>query len=182
MVNHYKHGRCAGLPVCGLAEIPVKRSEPPFEVLVAEDNSADVMLVREAFKEHHLDCRVHVVRDGAAAIEFLRSLDQGPVRRLDLMLLDMHLPKHDGDEILASLRSTEHYAQTPVIVMTASDSPQDHEQARKHAARYYFRKPSSLAEFLSLGDVARNILTGAGEPVPGGPLSTIAEDEERVAP
>lgn len=159
----------------------MKRAEPPFEILVAEDNPADLMLVREAFKEHHLDCTVHVVRDGAAAIEFLRSLDQGPLRRLDLILLDMHLPKYDGDEILASLRSTEHYAQTPVIVMTASDSPQDHEQARKHAARYYFRKPSSLAEFLSLGAVAREILTGVGAPSPAGLLPT-GDDEERVAP
>lgn len=139
----------------------MKRLEPPFEVLVAEDNPADVRLVREAFQEHQLECTLHVVRDGALAIEYLRSLDQAPLRRrLDLMLLDMHLPKCDGEEILASLRSTEHYAHTPVIVMTASDAPRDHEQARKHAARYYFRKPCSLDEFLSLGAVARAILAG----------------------
>jgi two-component system, chemotaxis family, response regulator Rcp1 len=154
-------------------EIPVKRVEPPFEVLLAEDNPADVRLVREAFKEHQLDCTLHVVRDGALAIEFLRSLDRAPIRRrLDLMLLDMHLPKRDGEEILASLRSTEHYARTPVIVMTASDAPRDHEQARKHAAQHYFRKPSSLHEFLTLGAVARAILAGG----------RAEEAEERVAP
>lgn len=140
----------------------MKRVEVPFEVLLAEDNPADVMLVREAFKEHNLDCSLHVVRDGARAIEFLRNLDERPLRgRLDLLLLDLHLPKCDGEEILASLRSTEHYAATPVIVMTASDSPRDREQAEKQAARYYFRKPSSLDEFLKLGAVALDILAGA---------------------
>lgn len=129
------------------------------EILVAEDNIADVTLVREALKEHDVDCTLHVMKDGAQVIAFLDRLDANPkTARLDLMLLDMHLPRRDGDEILRRLRSTEHHAQTPVIVMTASDAPDDRETAAKHAALYYFRKPTSLTEYMELGAIVRTVL------------------------
>lgn len=128
-------------------------------ILIAEDNLADVSLVREALKEHQIDCVLHVVKDGAQVIEFLEKLDNHrKAARLDLVLLDMHLPKRDGSEILKALRSTENYAQTPVIIMTASDSPDDEERAEKHAAAHYFRKPASLDEFLQLGAIVRSVL------------------------
>jgi CheY-like chemotaxis protein len=131
-----------------------------FEILLAEDNSADVILVREAFAEHQLHCNLHVVKDGAEAIAFIESLDRDPKEpRLDLVLLDMHLPKRDGDEVLESVRSSAHYAQTPVIIMSGSDSPADREKAARYPALHYFRKPASLAEFLQLGAIARSILT-----------------------
>src|SRR5205807_6631689 len=102
----------------------VQRPMNNYNVLLAEDSAADITLVREALKEHQLDCTLHVIRDGAQAISFLDGLDRNPQEpSLDLVLLDMHLPKHDGAEILGRLRSTVHYSQTPVILMTASDSP-----------------------------------------------------------
>ena len=52
----------------------------------------------------------------------------------DLLLLDMHLPKYNGEEILKCLRSTERYAQIPVVVMTSSDAPADHDLGRKTRA------------------------------------------------
>jgi CheY-like chemotaxis protein len=70
----------------------------------------------------------------------------------------MHLPKHDGEDILRCLRSTERSARTPVVVMTSSDAPADHERAERHAALHYFRKPSDLEEFMSLGDIVRETL------------------------
>jgi DNA-binding response OmpR family regulator len=79
---------------------------------------------------------------------------------MDLLLLDMHLPKRGGEDILKCLRSTERYAQTPVIVMTASDAPSDHHMAEEHAALHYFRKPANLAEFMELGVIARGVLSG----------------------
>lgn len=139
-------------------------SRSSFEIMIAEDNPADVALVREALKEHHLDSTLHVMRDGSSAIAFLDGLDRHPPgARLDLVLLDMHLPKRDGVEILQKLRSTENLAQTPVIVMSASESPRDREIAERHAALHYFRKPSSLAEFMLLGQVVGSILNGQPE-------------------
>lgn len=131
------------------------------QILLAEDNPADVALVREAFKEHGVACGLHVVRDGAEAIGFIERLDKD--RReppLDLLLLDMHLPKRHGADILKRLRSTERYAQTPVIVMTGSTSAQDEEAADKNAALHYFRKPSNAVQFLELGAIVKDILAG----------------------
>jgi CheY-like chemotaxis protein len=130
-----------------------------FAILLAEDNLPDVVLVRTALEEAHLDCTLHVMEDGAQAIAFIEEMRNHPEQpRLDLVLLDMHLPKYDGVEILKRLRAVQRLAQTPVIVMTSSDSPRDHHDAQEFAAVHYFRKPSDLTEFMRLGEVVRNIL------------------------
>ncbi len=69
-----------------------------------------------------------------------------------------HLPKHDGEDILKHLRSTERYAPTPVIVMTSLDSSITGDKAAKNAALVYFTKPSTLDEFLKLGSIVRSVL------------------------
>jgi CheY-like chemotaxis protein len=146
----------------------------PFEILVAEDNPADVALLREALKIHKVDCALHVLRDGEQALALIDSLDRDPKRpRVDLLILDMHLPKHDGEEILKQLRSTEHYAQTPVIVMTSYRSSGIEAKAAKHAALFHFCKPSTLDELSELGSMVRNVLDArerGGRPTP--PLSS----------
>ena len=133
----------------------------PYQILLAEDSAADVGIVRIALRDQGLDHVLHVARDGEEAISFIQKADKdrkapGP----DLLLLDMHLPKYNGEEILKCLRSTELYAQIPVVVMTSSDAPADHDRAQKHAAMFYFRKPSRLDEFIQLGIIVRDILTG----------------------
>lgn len=118
-------------------------------IILAEDNAADIMLVREALKKHQIDCLLNVINDGAEVIAFLDSLNNCPqLYCFDLLLLDMHLPKRDGEEILKKLRSIEHYAETPVIVMSGSLSPQFRATAEKHRALHYFPKPSNLSEFM----------------------------------
>jgi CheY-like chemotaxis protein len=138
-------------------------------IVLAEDNSADVMLVRLALKSSGLNCELRVLDDGDKAVAFIEEFDANPnAGPIDVLLLDMHLPKRDGEDILNRLRSSDRYAQTPVVVMTGSDAPRDHVQATKHAATHYFRKPYSLAEFMQLGIIVRDILspdsTSAGLP------------------
>jgi chemotaxis family two-component system response regulator Rcp1 len=133
----------------------------PYQILLAEDSAADVGIVRIALGDQNLNHVLHVARDGAEAIAFIEKADNdwkspGP----DLLLLDMHLPRCDGEEILKRLRSTERYAQIPVVVMTSSDAPEDHDRAQKHAAMFYFRKPSRRDEFIQLGVIVRDILSG----------------------
>ncbi|SCY49328.1 Response regulator receiver domain-containing protein [Nitrosospira sp. Nl5] len=129
---------------------------PMLHILLAEDNPADVLLVREALNEAHIACNLHVMKDGEQVIQFIESLDADPAAPpLDMLLLDMHLPKRDGEEILNRLRSTEHYSQTPVIVMTASEAPRDYDD-KKHIT-HYFRKPSSLSDYMQLGAIVREI-------------------------
>src|ERR1044071_9141880 len=105
----------------------------PYQILLAEDSAADVGIVRIALRDQNIDHVLHVARDGEEAITFIERADNnsnalGP----DLLLLDMHLPKYDGEAILKRLRSSERYAQIPVVVMTSSDAPRDHDTAQKH--------------------------------------------------
>jgi len=73
-------------------------------------------------------------------------------------LLDLHLPKRDGAAIMRRLRASERCGQTAVVVLTSSDSPRDMEYAERHAALHYFRKTSSLEQFLKLGDIVKGII------------------------
>jgi CheY-like chemotaxis protein len=139
-------------------------------ILLAEDNAADEVLVREALREHHVACNLHVVKDGAEAISFILSLDtnQAAESHLDLLLLDMHLPRHDGGDILRTLRATEHHSQKPVIVMSSAESPDLLKTAGGHDALYFFRKPSTLDEFMLLGGIVKGVLDGLTSAAGGG--------------
>ena len=75
-----------------------------------------------------------------------------------LLLLDLHLPKRDGNEVLTHLRASERCGRTPVVVLTSSDAAWDRERAEKNAAIHYFRKPSSLEEFLRLGKIVKEVI------------------------
>jgi CheY-like chemotaxis protein len=128
-------------------------------ILLAEDNPADVQLVREALEDRSVDCGLHVVPDGAQAIAFLERIDgNSSLPCPSLLLLDLHLPKRNGEEILRCLRAGERCGQTPVVILTSSDSPRDMENATRHAALDYFRKPSSIDEYLRLGDIVKEII------------------------
>jgi CheY-like chemotaxis protein len=134
-----------------------------FEILLAEDNLADISLVREALNEHQVNCSLHSVRDGAHAIAFIERIDRDVKEPcLDLLLLDMHLPRYSGEDILRKLRAMERCAQTPVIVMTSSAAPSDERSAEKHAVLHYFRKPSELNEFMELGRIVKEVLSSRG--------------------
>jgi CheY-like chemotaxis protein len=132
------------------------------EILLAEDNPADVYLVREALREHHVECVLRVAAEGQ---EVLRLLDElpgrnGPGKRPSpgLIILDLNLPRHDGIEILQRIRSTQELSDVPVVVLTSSDSPRDRLTAIALGATRYLRKPSSLDEFLGLGLVFKELL------------------------
>jgi CheY-like chemotaxis protein len=129
------------------------------QIILAEDNPADVAVVRAALREHGVNCELHVIGDGEEALSFIDSLDlDSKIPCPDLMLLDMYLPKRDGKEILKHLRASERCAQTPVVVFTSSDAPPDREYADKNAVVHYFKKPVSLGEFLDLGIIVKAII------------------------
>ena len=130
----------------------------PFEILLAEDSEGDAELVRQALKQYHIDCSLHIVSDRARAIEFINRIGTEPkVPPLDLLLLDLRLPVCDGDEVLTWLRSSERYAHTPVIVMTGLRSSAVTKKTSRHDATLFFEKPSTLDEFLQLGSMIRGV-------------------------
>jgi CheY-like chemotaxis protein len=133
------------------------------EVLLADDNPSDVYLIREALREHAVDCTLRVVSDGKEAMGIIvGETGDADTLSIGLIILDLNLPRHDGIEILQKLRETGRLEGVPVVVLTSSDSPRDRVQANQLGATRYLRKPSSLDEFLSLGAVFKDLLGQSG--------------------
>lgn len=136
-----------------------KSSGKKFSILVAEDNKPDVFLVREALDARGLRYELHHLEDGEKAIDFIRQCDEeesGPCP--DLLLLDMNLPKREGDEVLREIKRSRRCSDIPVIIFTSSDSPADRERVAGLGAAGYFRKPSDFDEFLALGLMVEELL------------------------
>jgi CheY-like chemotaxis protein len=131
------------------------------EILLAEDNPADVYLIREALREHGVDATVRVVSDGREVLRLIcPEKPEAVVPALDLIILDLNLPRHDGIEILEQLRGSAGLADVAVVVLTSSDSPRDQKIANQLGATCYLRKPSNLEQFLALGEVLKSLLDG----------------------
>ena len=129
------------------------------EVLLAEDNPSDVYLIREALREHGVDCRVRVVADGKDALGIISGeAPDAAAGCIKLIILDLNLPRHDGIEILQKLRESARFEAVPVVVLTSSGSPSDRQKATTLGATRYLRKPSSLDEFLGLGAIFKELL------------------------
>jgi CheY-like chemotaxis protein len=126
-------------------------------ILLAEDNPADVYLIREALRECGVECPLRVASDGG---DVMRMIDDrsGEGRHFGLIILDLNLPRHDGIEILERLRENPDFGRIPVAVLTSSDSPRDRTIAAQLGAACFLRKPSNLEEFLDLGSVFKNLL------------------------
>jgi CheY-like chemotaxis protein len=131
------------------------------EILLAEDNPADVYLIRETLREHGVEAAIRVASDGREVLQLICPDDPAaPIPRLDLIILDLNLPRHDGIEILERLRGSAKLADVPVVVLTSSDSPRDQRVANQLGAACYLHKPSSLDQFLALGEVLKGLLDG----------------------
>ena len=120
-----------------------------FDLLLVEDHAPDVRLLEEALRELALPHRLHVARDGVAALAALRDGVAG-VPRPDLILLDLNLPRMDGRELLVALKSDPAFASIPLLLFTTSSS--DLEVTRSYAqhANAFLTKPIDLAGFLAL--------------------------------
>jgi two-component system, chemotaxis family, response regulator Rcp1 len=95
----------------------------PMEILLIEDDLEDAGLTIEALKEGSVPCRISLVRDGVEALAFLRhEAHFARTPRPDMVLLDLHLPKKDGREVLAEIRADVGLRRLPVVVLTASQA------------------------------------------------------------
>lgn len=123
----------------------------PTVIFLAEDNSADVFLIREALSQRGLPYELIVAEDGARVSSLLDQVGEA-LPQPHIVVTDLNLPKLDGADLLQLLRSHPVSAKLPLIVVTSSHSPHDRGLASEFDA-HYFHKPFELAEFLSLGEV-----------------------------
>jgi CheY-like chemotaxis protein len=123
----------------------------PVEILLVEDSPSDIELTVEALKEAKVRNRLSIVEDGVAAVEFLRRQGKhAAAPRPDLVLLDLNLPRKDGREVLAEIKSDPDLKTIPVVVLTTSRAEQDVLQAYKHHANCYITKPVDFEQFLNV--------------------------------
>jgi CheY-like chemotaxis protein len=121
------------------------------EILLVEDNPGDVRLTIEALKEGKMHNNLHVTRDGAAAIAFLRREGEyADAVRPDLILLDLNLPKMDGREVLAEIKQDAGLKRIPVIVLTTSDAEMDILRSYELHANCYITKPVDIDQFIKV--------------------------------
>jgi len=121
----------------------------PVEILLVEDNSGDVRLIREALKSDRLWNSLQVAQDGVEAMAYLRREGGfSGATRPDVILLDLNLPRKDGREVLAEIKTDEDLKLIPVVVLTTSQAHEDILQAYRLHANCYITKPVDLDEFM----------------------------------
>jgi two-component system, response regulator len=114
------------------------------DILLVEDNPADVELTLRAFKKNRLSNNIHVARDGVEALEFL--LD-GAARELSVVLLDLKMPRMDGLEVLRRMKSDQRTRHIPVVMMTSSSEESDLVASYDLGANSYIVKPVDFDNF-----------------------------------
>lgn len=127
----------------------------PVEILLVEDNPGDVRLTEKAFEDVQLSNNLQVVNDGVEAMKFLRregSYEYAP--RPDIVLLDLNLPKKNGDEVLKEVKDDEDLRDIPVVILTSSDAEEDVVETYNNYANAYLTKP---VDFDGFTDVVKKI-------------------------
>lgn len=119
--------------------------------LLVEDNPGDVRLTQEALKSHKVQNNLHVVNDGEEAMAFLRK--QGRYQdapRPDIILLDLNLPRKDGREVLAEIKSDMSLKTIPVVIISSSEAEQDIIKSYDLNANCYVTKPVNFDQFIKV--------------------------------
>jgi two-component system response regulator len=133
------------------ATMPPETSSRPAEILLVEDNPADVELTREAMACARFANNLHVTANGVEALAFLRR--EGCYRhacRPDLILLDWHLPRKGGREVLQEIKADMLLKIIPVIVLTTSAAPEDIRSSYEAHANCFITKPLNFSDFTEI--------------------------------
>ena len=121
----------------------------PVDILLVEDNPGDVRLTREALKEGQINNTLHVASDGVEALDFLHQRGEfADAPRPDLILLDLNLPRKNGEEVLAEIRDDPDLECIPVIILTSSEAEEDIVKSYKMRANAYLTKPVDPQSFI----------------------------------
>ena len=125
------------------------------EILLIEDNPGDARLTREALKDGKVKNNLHIVYDGVEATDFLfKRNEYQNAPRPDLIILDLNLPKKNGQEVLAEIKADDSLKSIPVIILTISKADEDIIKSYQLHANCFLIKPIDLNEFF---EVVRSI-------------------------
>lgn len=120
----------------------------PINILLAEDNEDDVLMIREAFDEANLTNIIDVVSDGEQAMRYLRRQPPHENARLPgLVLLDINMPRKDGFEVLEEVKGDARLRHLPVIMLTTSHREEDVVRSYSRGACSYVTKPIDFKQF-----------------------------------
>jgi CheY-like chemotaxis protein len=123
----------------------------PIEILLVEDDPGDVLMTREALEYHKVRNALHVVSDGVEALQFVRReapYENAP--RPGLILLDLNLPRKNGQEVLAELKQSPDLCTIPVVVLTTSEAEEDILRSYQLHANAYITKPVDFERFIEV--------------------------------
>ena len=134
-----------------MAVMAMKDRGRPVRILLVEDNYGDVLLTRHAFAKSTIKNEITVARDGEEAMAILhREGAHAEMPLPDLVLLDLNLPKMDGKEVLAAIKSDGKLRQLPVIILSSSRAEQDVAKSYDLNANSYLIKPIDLQNFYTV--------------------------------
>lgn len=125
-----------------------------------EDNPADITLVRELIQDHGMRCCLDVISDGEKALARVDEVASGGVPAPDLVLLDLHLPKRSGLDILRHIKESTDWNRIPVVVLSSSGAEVDKTAAMSLGATRYLQKPHTLDGYARVVGVLSELLTG----------------------
>ncbi|MBD3228606.1 MAG: response regulator [Candidatus Lokiarchaeota archaeon] len=130
----------------------IKQSEP-IDILLVEDNPADIRLIEEEFKEYNISINLHIVNDGELAMDYLKGKGKYKDREFpDLILLDLNLPRKDGRDVIADIRDDPVLKNIPVIILTTSATEDDIMITYNNKAICYIIKPFKIKDFIQVVD------------------------------
>ena len=119
-----------------------------LHILMVEDNPADVRLTREALRDGKIESILHVVKDGVEAMAYLRRQgNYSDASRPNVIFLDLNLPRKNGREVLAEIKSDTAFRRIPVIVLTTSSAQSDVLSSYDLHANAYVVKPADVEVF-----------------------------------
>jgi len=137
----------------------------PARIAVVEDNRADVYLLRRALQQAQVVYDCYHLPDGEAAIRFfLRQEPYCDAPRPDLLVLDVHLPRVDGFQVLQRLREQRVLHQIPVIALTTTSSSYDRAAMEALGIDHYVVKPFNLDAYMQVGQLIKAVLTARQPP------------------
>lgn len=122
------------------------------EILLVEDNEADIVLVQEALKDAKVYNTLYIARDGQEAVDFLKGDPETNPNKIKpgLVLLDLYMPKLNGQEVLKFIKNDKDLKTIPVVVMTSSQEESDIARAYQERANSYVVKPVDFEQLITV--------------------------------